>query len=105
MVIHRIFAAFARSLDVAKAEVEAEPLTLELLFRRHADDVHRIVRRLLGPAASAADVDDLIQQVFLAAHRALPQFRRDAATTTWIYGVASRTVLHHLRSRRRYRLM
>lgn len=103
MVIHRILAVFGRPSDVA--EERSEQLTLELLFRRHADDVHRIVRRLLGPAASDADVDDLVQQVFLATHRALPQFRRDAKTSTWIYGIASRTVLHHLRSRRRYRIM
>lgn len=83
---------------------EARP-TLDALFRAHADDVHRIVRRLLGPGASEADVDDLVQQVFLAAHRALPRFRGDSKTSTWMYGIASRTVLHHLRSRRRYRAM
>src|SRR5688572_13322193 len=85
--------------------VGAERLTLEGLFRQHADDVHRIVRRLLGLGATEADVDDLVQQVFLAVHRALPSFRGESKTSTWIYGIASRTVLNHLRSWRRYRVM
>lgn len=83
-----------------------EPLTVEALFRRHGRDVYRIVRRLLGPAASNADVDDITQQAFLAAHRDLARFRGESAPMTWLYGIASRTVLMHLRSwRRRQRLI
>jgi RNA polymerase sigma-70 factor (ECF subfamily) len=81
------------------------PLTLESLFRTYADDVCRIVARLLGPGASEADVDDLAQQVFLAAHRALPRFRGDSQVRTWMYGITARIVLQHLRGRRRYRAM
>ena len=101
MVIHRFFAGLAgRAVDE-----EVERLTLEGLFRQHAEDVHRIVRRLLGPGATDADADDLVQQVFLAVHRALPRFRGESKTSTWIYGIASKTVLHHLRGRRRYQVM
>ncbi len=82
-----------------------DALTLESLFRAHADDVGRIVRRLLGPAASRADVDDVSQQVFLAVHRALPRFRGESKVTTWIYGISTRVVLNHLRGWRRYRTM
>ena len=99
MALHRVFAR------ILGADEEAGELTLEGLFRAHAEDVHRIVRRLLGPAATEADVDDLVQQVFLAVHRALPKFRKESKTSTWIYGIASRTVLHHLRGRRRYQVM
>lgn len=80
-------------------------LTLEVLFRRHAEDVCRIVSRLLGPAASTADVDDLAQQAFIAIHRALPRFRGESQVTTWIYGITTRVVWQELRSRRRYRAM
>jgi RNA polymerase sigma-70 factor (ECF subfamily) len=91
--------------SLAGREEDVERLTLDALFRKHADDVHRIVRRLLGPGATEADVDDLVQQVFLAVHRALPRFRGESKTSTWIYGIASKTVLHHLRGRRRYQVM
>jgi RNA polymerase sigma-70 factor (ECF subfamily) len=84
--------------------MDASPaLSLESLFHAHVDDVHRVVGRLLGPGAVAADVEDLVQEVFLAAQRALPGFRGEAKVTTWLYGIASRTVLVHLRKRWRYR--
>lgn len=90
----------------AEERAFGEPLTVELLFRRHGKDVFRIVRRLLGPAASDADVDDVTQQAFLAAHRDLSRFRGESAPMTWLYGIASRTVLMHLRSwRRRQRMI
>jgi RNA polymerase sigma-70 factor (ECF subfamily) len=84
--------------DPARTEVTREPLTIEHLFRSHADQVFRIVTSLLGPGASRADAQDLTQQVFLAAHRALPTFRGESAPLTWLYGIASRLVLMHLRS-------
>jgi RNA polymerase sigma-70 factor (ECF subfamily) len=82
-----------------------EPWTTEALFRQHVDDVARIVARLMGPHTSEADIDDLVQQVFIAADRALPKFRGDSKITTWLYGIASRVVLHNLRGRRRYKQM
>ncbi len=84
---------------------DGQALTLEVLFRRHAGDVCRIVSRLLGPSASNADVDDIAQQVFLQIHRALPRFRGESQVTTWIYGISARVVWQELRTRRRYRAM
>lgn len=87
----------------SRAAGAAEPPSLEALFRNHLEDVYRIVSRLLGPGAGRADIEDVTQQVFLAAHRALPKFRGESKVTTWLYGIASKTVLMHLRSRRRHR--
>ncbi len=89
------------ALEADEASAAASRPTIEGLFRQHGRDVYRIVRRLLGPQASAADVDDLSQQVFLAAHKDLPRFRGDAAPRTWLYGIATRVVLMHFRSWRR----
>lgn len=80
-------------------------VSLEALFRAHSDDVRRLVGRLLGPGASRADVEDLVQQVFLHAQRALPRFRGDAKPYTWLYGIATRTVYEELRKRGRHRRM
>jgi RNA polymerase sigma-70 factor (ECF subfamily) len=75
-------------------------LSADLLFRRHGRDVMRFVRRMVGPNG-AADVEDLTQQVFIAVHQNLDRFRGDCAVTTWLYGIASRTVLMHFRTGRR----
>lgn len=88
----------------AETKPEVKP-TLEELFHRHAGDVHRLVWRLLGPGASAADVEDLSQQIFMAVHKALPRFRGDSKASTWLYGIATRTVYRELRNRTRHRRM
>jgi RNA polymerase sigma-70 factor (ECF subfamily) len=61
------------------------------------------VRRLCGAyALSAADRDDLFQDIFLAVWRALPSFRGDASTRTWIYRIAHNLALSwQTRDRRR----
>ncbi len=83
----------------------APPLTLEALFRDHFEDVYRLVGRLLGPGAQRADVEDLTQQTFLAAHKALPNYRGEARPSTWLCGVAARTVMTQVRGWRRRRRM
>jgi RNA polymerase sigma-70 factor, ECF subfamily len=89
------------ALEAEQAAAVLSRPTIEALFRQHGRDVCRIVRRLVGPRASEADVDDLCQQVFLAAHKDLPRFRGDSAPRTWLYGIATRVVLMHFRSWRR----
>lgn len=96
MVLERAF-SFGREA--------AEVPTLESLFQAHATDVSRLVSRLLGPGASRADIEDLVQQIFLAAHRALPKFRGDSKASTWLFGIASRTVFKEIRNRTRHRRM
>lgn len=73
------------------------------LFRAHANDVYRMVASLLGAGASDADIQDLTQQVFLAAYRSHSRFRGECKPQTWLYGIASNTVLTYLRSRRRHK--
>jgi RNA polymerase sigma-70 factor (ECF subfamily) len=99
MVLERLFSGVR-----PEVEVEQRP-TLDALFREHADRVHRLVARLLGPGASQADIEDLVQQAFLAAHRALPQFRGESKASTWLFGITARTVYRELRGRTRHRRM
>jgi RNA polymerase sigma-70 factor (ECF subfamily) len=48
---------------------------------------------------NAADAEDLLQDIFLAAHRKLDSFRGDSALGTWLYRLATNLCLDHLRSR------
>src|SRR5262245_33041720 len=75
------------------------PPSLEALFRAHVEDVYRFVARQLGPGGDKAMIDDLTQEVFIAAGRSLPNFRGESKASTWLYTIASRTVLNHLESR------
>lgn len=75
--------------------------SIERLFRDHGRDVARVLRRFVGRRASEADVEDLVQQTFLLAHRDWAAFRGDAAPMTWLYRVASRVAIDHCRRRGR----
>jgi RNA polymerase sigma-70 factor (ECF subfamily) len=88
-----------------EVEVEARPSSVEGLLRRHAQDLHRLVWRLMGPGAAEADVEDLCQQISLALYVGFPKFRGDSKPSTWMYGVASRLVYRELRRRTRHRQM
>jgi RNA polymerase sigma-70 factor (ECF subfamily) len=60
------------------------------LFRLHHERVHRLVYRLAGPSA---DLDDLVQTVFVEGFRSLPAFRGDALFSTWLGRIAVRVTL------------
>lgn len=81
----------------AVVSVEKEKVTVEALFRDHFDGVYRLVGRLLGPGAPVADIEDLAQQVFVNATRALPRFRGDCKGSTWLYGIATHTTMTWIR--------
>jgi len=66
------------------------------LVERHRRRIYSLVCRLASPA----EADDLSQDVFIAAYKALPNFRGDAAFSTWLYRIAVHVCSHHLRRRR-----
>jgi RNA polymerase sigma-70 factor (ECF subfamily) len=68
------------------------------LFRRHVDAVRTRLTRLIGPVAER---DDLVQNVFIALHRALPAYRSEATVSTYLHRIAVNAAYDHLRARRR----
>lgn len=67
----------------------------EELYRRHSGRLYNVVYRMTG---SAADAEDVLQDVFLQAYRRLDSFRGEAALGTWLYRLAVNTCLDHVRS-------
>ena len=83
---------------VAGVEDEADvALELDALFRRYAPYVAKIGYRLLG---RDHEVDDLVQDVFLAAHKGLGSVRTPEAITGWLATVTVRLARRKLRARR-----
>ena len=69
----------------------------EELYRQHARRLFSLVFRMTG---SAEDAEDLLQEVFLQAHRKLAGFRGESTLGTWLYRLAMNHCLDHLRGRR-----
>jgi len=68
----------------------------EELYKAHAARLYSLAFRMLG---NAADAEDLLQEIFLSAHRKLESFRGEAALGTWLYRLAMNQILDYVRSR------
>jgi RNA polymerase sigma-70 factor, ECF subfamily len=70
----------------------------DLLVLKYQHRVLKLVGRFVSDAAEAQDV---AQDAFLKAYRALPSFRGDSAFYTWLYRIAINTAKNALVSNRR----
>jgi RNA polymerase sigma-70 factor, ECF subfamily len=67
----------------------------EELVRRYQTSIYRVALRILG---SRADAQDVVQETFVRAWRALPRFRHDSAISTWLYRIVTRRALDKIAS-------
>ena len=76
-------------------QTAAKPAAIEdcsdlgALFRTHGLAVERRAARLGGPSL---DVGDMVQEVFLIAHRQLHKFRGESSLATWLFAITEREV-------------
>jgi len=70
----------------------------DLLVLKYQGRVASLVGRFVS---DVGEVEDVTQEAFIKAYRALPNFRGDSAFYTWLYRIASNTAKNHLVSRGR----
>ena len=70
----------------------------ELLVAKYQRKINRLVSRLVR---DAAEIEDVTQEAFIKAYRALPQFRGESAFYTWLYRIAINTAKNYLASQGR----
>ena len=68
------------------------------IFREHHDAVARWARNL---GIHPADVDDAVQEVFVVAHRRLPDFAGPGNVRAWLFSIARRVCSNYRRGRAR----
>ena len=93
-------AAVGSTLELGSADAGATagPPRLEELYHAHFDFVWRSARRL-GVADGA--VDDVVQEVFLVAHRRIASFEGRSSPKSWLFGILVRVASDHRRRQRR----
>lgn len=70
----------------------------ELLVAKYQRRVLRLISRLVR---DPAEQEDVAQEAFIKAYRALPQFRGESAFYTWLYRIAVNTAKNYLASQGR----
>ena len=65
----------------------------ELLVAKYQRKLGRLLSRLVR---DPAEVEDVTQEAFIKAYRALPSFRGDSAFYTWLYRIAINTAKNYL---------
>ena len=68
----------------------------EELYKRYGSRLYTVAYRITG---SAADAEDLVQDMFLQVFRRLESFRGEAALGTWLHRLAVNTCLDFVRSK------
>lgn len=81
------------------AAVEADLEAFGELIRRHQDFVYGAALRVVRNPVLAQDV---AQDAFVRAYKALPDFRGQAAVRSWLYRIATNLALNAVQRRKEY---
>ncbi len=89
-----------RELDqelVERAQ-KGDKRAFELLVMKYQRKLARLLSRMVR---DPAEIEDITQESFIKAYRALPQFRGESAFYTWLYRIAVNTAKNYLVARGR----
>jgi len=83
--------------EAVAACLRGEREAFDRLVEKYQRDVYRLCYRYVN---NHQDANDMAQEVFLKAYRALDRFRGDSAFSTWLYRIAVNTCLNFRASRK-----
>lgn len=106
--IRPVWRTVANAADIASTNSEPE-----LLRRARAGDeaafgeivrlhYERIYRHVVAMARNEHDAQDICQEIWIVVWRNLKSYREDSKLSTWLYSIATRRAIDHLRQRRRW---
>ncbi|MDA9920375.1 RNA polymerase sigma factor RpoE [bacterium] len=78
---------------LVKRAKKGDSRAFDLLVLKYQGRVAQLVSRYVS---DAAEVEDVTQEAFIKAYRALPKFRGDSAFYTWLYRIAANAAKNHL---------
>ena len=87
----------ADDASLVRASQRGDRDAFGILVSRHASAVLSVTTRMLGPTA---DAEDVAQEAFVAAYKALQGFQLEAKFSTWLYRIAVNKCTDVLRTRR-----
>lgn len=79
--------------ELVKRVQSGDKSAYNLLVTKYQQKVANLVTRYVK---NHGDVSDIVQEAFIKAYRALPNFRGDSAFYTWLYRIAVNCAKNHL---------
>lgn len=87
-----------QDLALVKRVQAGENAAFDLLVRKYQHRIGAVVYRFVP---DHAEVQDIVQEAFIRAYRAMAGFRGDAQFYTWLYRIAVNTAKNHLAAAKR----
>jgi RNA polymerase sigma-70 factor, ECF subfamily len=85
-------------IELVRRVQRGENAAFDLLVAKYQFKIQKLIGRMVN---NPADVQDVAQEAFIKAYRALPNFRGDSQFYTWLYRIAVNAAKNHLVSRGR----
>ncbi|MFN6963686.1 MAG: RNA polymerase sigma factor [Pyrinomonadaceae bacterium] len=86
----------APDLELCRLAAEGNLAAFELIYQRYHRRTYSLCMRMTN---SAAEAEDLTQEVFIQLFRKIGSFRGDSAFSTWLHRLTINQVLMHFRRR------
>ena len=85
-------------LSLVRRVQRGDKVAFDLLVLKYQ---HKVVKLVMRYVRSPAEAEDIAQEAFIKAYRALPQFRGDSAFYTWLYRISINTAKNAIAARER----
>ena len=91
-----------KDMQLVRMTLDGDGDAFNELYRRHREKVYGVAYHLLG---SREDALDQVQEAFIRAHKALPNFKGNASFKTWLLRITTNRCLDYRRMMRRRRAL
>jgi RNA polymerase sigma-70 factor (ECF subfamily) len=91
--VRGILRAMDEETELVRKAREGDRRAFDRIVESHLPQVWATVWRVLR---HREDTEDVVQEVFITAHRALPGFRGDSKLSTWLHRIAVSRALNHV---------
>lgn len=83
--------------DAIRKVLAGDNAAYELLQKKYKNLIYSLVKKMIK---NDSDVEDLVQETFIKAYKALDKFKFNYSFSAWIYRIASNNTIDFLRKRR-----
>lgn len=83
--------------DAIRRVLEGDNTAYEFLQKKYKNLIYSLVKKMIK---NDSDVEDLVQETFIKAYKALDKFKFNYSFSAWIYRIASNNTIDFLRKRR-----